>query len=351
MIAALKEQAKLERWPTRERRGDGLDEVGGAALRALEIFVADSFCMRGTPPAEVDVDERLVRKLLAAQAPHLAALPLHSPHNGWDNSTWRLGDDLAVRLPRRSAAAQLLAHEQRWLGHTALRLPLPIPAPVVVGGPTTGYPWQWSVVPWFVGEVAARAYLAPDQATVLGAFLAALHMPAAPDAPANPFRGVPLKARLPTLQQLLASDHAPDDAGLVARAVELVVATAAELPASPERVWLHGDLHPRNILVQNGQLAAILDWGDMCGGDAATDLATVWWLFEVDDQAPFWTAYGLAAGGGQTWHRSRAWAAVFGLMFLHFAKADDPEVADAEAADLGRAMLVRVLKRQQPPTD
>lgn len=313
--------------------------------------MAGSLGMRGTPPAEVDIDELLVRNLLAAQAPHLAALPLHSPHNGWDNSTWRLGDDLAVRLPRRTAAAQLLRHEQRWLGDTALRLPLPIPAPVVVGGPTTGYPWHWSVVPWFAGEVAARACPASDQATVLGAFLAALHVPAARNAPANPFRGVPLEARLPNLQHSLAPDPAPDDAELVARAVELVVATAAELPASPERVWLHGDLHPRNILVQNGQLAAILDWGDMCGGDPATDLATLWWLFEVEDHGPFWTAYGFAAAGDPTWHRSRAWAAVFGLMFLHFAKAGDPEVADAEASDLGRGMLRRVLKRQQPPTD
>ena len=307
--------------------------------------------MRGTPPAEVDVDEFLVRSLLAAQAPHLAALPLHSPHNGWDNRTWRLGDDLAVRLPRRMAAAQLLGHEQRWLGDTALRLPLAIPAPVVVGGPTAGYPWPWSVVPWFVGEVAARVALAPEEATTLGAFLAALHLPAAADAPANPYRGVPLDARLPRVQHWLASDHAAADAELVARAAKLVINTAAELPDSPERVWLHGDLHPRNILVNEGHLAAILDWGDMCGGDPATDLAAVWWLFEVDDHAPFWAAYRHKAEAGSTWHRSRAWAAMFGLMFLHFATAGDPDVADAEAADLGRVMLRRVLQHQQPLTN
>ena len=309
--------------------------------------------MRGTPPAEVGIDEGLVRRLLAEQAPHLAGLPVHDPRNGWDNRIWRLGGHLAVRLPRREAAAHLLEHEQRWLGAIAARLPLPVPTPQVLGAPGAGYPWAWSVVPWYDGEVAARSAPLPSQAAALGALLGALHVPSGAEAPTNPFRGVPLADRLPWVEDWLATTHSEPDADLVARGAALVIATAREQPASTERRWLHGDLHPRNILVRDGRLAAVLDWGDLCGGDPATDLASVWWLVDPEHHAPFWTAYAGAPAGlpepEGTWHRSRAWAAIFGLMFLHFATADDPRSADAEAAVLGRAMLRRVLAPQSPP--
>jgi aminoglycoside phosphotransferase (APT) family kinase protein len=313
--------------------------------------------MRGVPPAEVDAGEPLVRGLLAEQAPHLADLDLHDPRNGWDNRTWRLGHDLAVRLPRRAAGAQLLLHEQRWLPGIAARIELPVPAPTVLGAPTDAFPWAWSVVPWFDGEVAAREVPHPDEVRVLGRFLADLHAPAPDAAPHNPFRGVPLTHRLPLLEQWLGVEHARDDADLVARAADLVVASAHDLPTHEQRVQLHGDLHPRNILVRHGRLAAILDWGDLCGGDAATDLATVWWLFDLEHHGAFWQAYADRrpthapgrAPDSALWHRSRAWAALFGLMFLNFATADDPAVADAPAAELGRSMLRRVLDAQQPP--
>jgi aminoglycoside phosphotransferase (APT) family kinase protein len=310
--------------------------------------------MRGQPPAEVDADEPLVRRLLVEQAPALADLALHDPRNGWDNRTWRLGDELAVRLPRRAAGAQLLLHEQRWLPSIAARIDLPTPAPIVQGDPAAGFPWAWSVVPWFDGEVAAVEAPHPSEARALGHVLADLHTPAPDEAPHNPFRGVPLTARLPLLEQWLAGEHAAADAALVARAADLVVAAARDLPVHRQRVWLHGDLHPRNILVRHGRLAALLDWGDLCGGDPATDLATVWWLFDLEHHATFWQAYAgrqvLAVHNDRAlWHRSRAWAALFGLMFVNFATADDPTVADAPAAELGRAMLRRVLEPQQPP--
>lgn len=309
---------------------------------------------RGEPPAEVDVDEPLVRRLLSEQAPNLVALELHDPRNGWDNRTWRLGDALAVRLPRRAAAAQLLMHEQHWLPAIAGRLDLPVPAPLVVGTPTPDYPWAWSVVPWYDGEVAARQPPVPEQARTLGRFLAALHVAAPHDAPRNPFRGIPLVDRLPQLDRWLAVEHTPADTDLVTAAAGLVIAAAHDQPRHRDAVWLHGDLHPRNILVRDGRFAAILDWGDLCAGDPATDLATVWWLFDREHHAAFWQAYAERQAdadplGPALWHRSRAWAALFGLMFLNFATADDPTVADAEAADLGRAMLRRVLAAQQPP--
>src|SRR5262245_50492455 len=104
--------------------------------------------MAGTPAAEVSVSAGLVRALLADQHPQYASLPIAFSGEGWDNFMFRLGDDLAVRLPRRGEAVDLLANEQRWLGELAARLPLPIPAPVAVGGPACGYPWRWSIIPW-----------------------------------------------------------------------------------------------------------------------------------------------------------------------------------------------------------
>ena len=144
-----------------------------------------------SPPAEIDVDEGLIRGLLAEQHPDLADRPLVELDAGWDNTLWRLGDDLLVRLPRRAAAAELTEHEQRWLPQLASVLPLPVPVPLRVGGPSDRYPWSWSVVPWIDGTPADRAP-AMDATVVagqLGAFLRALHRPAPAARRATRFAG------------------------------------------------------------------------------------------------------------------------------------------------------------------
>ncbi len=128
------------------------------------------------PAAEVDVTEDLVRDLLVEQHPDLVDLPLVVVANGWDNVILRLGRDLSVRVPRRQAAARLVANEQRWLPELAPRLPPSVPVPVRRGMPTGSYPWHWSVCPWFDGDLAAD--VAPAGRTVarqLGGFLGALH--------------------------------------------------------------------------------------------------------------------------------------------------------------------------------
>jgi aminoglycoside phosphotransferase (APT) family kinase protein len=107
------------------------------------------------PAAEVSVSPGLVRRLLAAQQPDLARLPIEVMANGWDNLMCRLGGELAVRLPRRAVAAELVVHEQRWLPVLAPRLPLPVPVPVRIGRPALGYPWPWSVVPFLPGRIVA----------------------------------------------------------------------------------------------------------------------------------------------------------------------------------------------------
>ena len=158
------------------------------------------------PAAEHPIDAALVRRLLETQHPDLAELPLVEVACGWDNVIYRLGDAWSVRLPRRALAVSFTRNEQRWLPRLAPTLPLPVPVPVRLGAPGCGYPWTWSVCPWFEGETAADAALDLERAArELGAFLAALHQPAPADAPHNPFRGGPLGDReLPPRLCLLA---------------------------------------------------------------------------------------------------------------------------------------------------
>jgi aminoglycoside phosphotransferase (APT) family kinase protein len=145
----------------------------------------------GIPAADVNIDARLVRALLDEQHPDLANLPLFDVETGWDNVVYRLGDDLAVRLPRRAIAAALVDHEQRWLPELAPGLPLPVPTPVRIGRPGCGYPWSCTVTRWLTGQTAAAmpSYDPLIAANELGAFLCAFHRPAPSDAPRNRVRG------------------------------------------------------------------------------------------------------------------------------------------------------------------
>src|SRR4051794_37219240 len=272
------------------------------------------------PAAEVDVDEALVRRLLAEQCPKLARRPLRLLAFGWDNVVYRLGDDLVVRLPRRQVAAELIEHEQQWLPQLAPHLPLPIPAPVFVGRPGSGYAWHWSVTPWFDGDNALRT--PPDDlldaAVVLGRFCAALHQPASPGAPANPVRGGPLTTRRTRLESALAAAAPTVDR-------DAVQALWDELAARPlwggPPVWLHGDLHPGNIVVHDGRVAAVIDFGDITAGDPATDLALGWMLFEGEARACFRAEAGDV--DDDTWARARGWALGIGMACVTNS-ADNP---------------------------
>src|SRR5438105_5013319 len=142
------------------------------------------------PEAEVQITESLIRSLLQEQHPDLADRLLRIVNAGFDNELWRLGDDLAVRLPRRAVAAALIENEQRRLPGPATRVPLSVPVPLRIGKPSPGYPWPWSVGPWIAGEPGDQGTITdPDLAArQLGAFLRALHQPAPTSAPHNPWR-------------------------------------------------------------------------------------------------------------------------------------------------------------------
>ncbi len=287
----------------------------------------------GTPRAETEVDEDLVRRLLREQHADLAERPLAALASGWDNFMFRLGEDLVLRLPRRTLAAELVRNEQRWLAELAERLPLPVPAPVRVGRPGCGYPWSWSVLPWLPGRPANEAPPAADQALPLASFLRALHRPAPDDAPANPRRGCPLADRAAETEERLARLRALGEA--TESGLERAWRTALTAPPTREAPWLHGDLHARNVLVEGGAITGVVDWGDVTSGDAATDLASIWGLLE--DPAARRAALDDYGADKPTRARALGWAVTFGAVLLDTGRVDDPR-----HAEMGRHTLRRV---------
>lgn len=285
------------------------------------------------PDAEFPIDEALVRRLLEEQQPDLAGLPLLQADAGWDNIIWRLGDHLAVRMPRREIAAPLIEHEQRWLPVLAERLPLPVPVPLRKGHPTGYYRWYWSVVPWLEGrpgDVEAVTDIGPSGER-LGRFLAALHRPAPVEAPYNPFRSGPVDSRTETFEQRLAklADYVD---GPALRLIWDAACAAAPYPGRP--VWVHGDLHPANTLVRGGAIAAVIDFGDLCAGDPAVDLGAVQLSLDEEGMDRFWAAYGQVEPAQR--ERSKGWAVLFALMLLDIGLDSRPTYATVGRATLGR---------------
>ena len=216
----------------------------------------------------------LARALLADQHPDLAGLPIVHAEDGWDNVMFRLGGTLALRMPRRRAGGALILTEQRWLPQVAPQLPLPTPVPLRVGAPGRGYPFGWSVVPWLEGEPSDLAPPDADQGEALAGFLAALHRPAPADAPHNPYRGsVALETRAEAFELRCAEAQARH--GALSPALRRLWDEGCAAPVDAPKSWFHGDLHGRNVLVKEGRLAGVIDWGDMAAGDPACDLAAV----------------------------------------------------------------------------
>lgn len=278
--------------------------------------------MANVPAAEVDVDEQLVRRLLAGQHPDIADLPLVRVANGWDNVIFRLGEALTVRLPRRGQAAQLILNEQNWLPTLAARLHLEVPVPVRRGRPTSYYPWAWSICSWFDGDLAADVPIAgrASIAESLADFLAELHQPAPADAPHNPVRGIELRHRHAAVTQRLASGAIPDARWLAAVWEEAIAVSSWSGPA----LWLHGDLHPANILLRAGRLSAVIDFGDLTAGDPATDLATAWLTFDGEGRRRFTARLNHHCSiDADTWRRARGWALIMSTAMLS-ASDDHP---------------------------
>ncbi|MFW2381995.1 MAG: aminoglycoside phosphotransferase family protein [Acidimicrobiales bacterium] len=280
--------------------------------------------VRDSPAAEVDISPELVRSLLAAQHPDLAHLEITFLAQGWDNCQFRLGDRLIARLPRRKLAVRLIEHEQVWLPHLAPLLPLPIPAPVRLGSPSELFPWPWSIVPWLQGRDALRSAVLDTRATgeQLGQFFNALHRPAPADAPENLHRGIPLDHRAERDEAALV---ALTNQGVVPpMAIDVWRVALGSPPHDGPPLWLHGDPHAGNMIVQDGALVSIIDWGDITSGDPASDLIGFWMLLDEPGRQA-----GRAAldHGEDTWIRAKGWAVVFAGMLLTNS-ADRPDYYD-----------------------
>lgn len=257
-----------------------------------------------TPP----IDVALVRRLVAAQFPDWAGLRVRPvPVSGWDNRTFRLGEELTVRLPSAPPYVPQVAKEQRWLPVLARELPLPVPTPVAQGAPALGYPHPWSVLRWVDGETAAAAP-PPDMgafARDVAAFLRALQGVDAAGGPAagehNFWRGGPLEVyEAEVVHAIEALSGAIDDA---AARVAWTAARASSWGRAP--VWVHGDVAVGNLLVAGGRLAGVIDFGSSGVGDPACDLVLAWTLFDAPVRAVFREALAVDPG---TWARGRGWA-------------------------------------------
>jgi aminoglycoside phosphotransferase (APT) family kinase protein len=261
---------------------------------------------------QVRLDADLVRALLLDQHPDLANLELHLVDGGWDNQLWRLGQELAVRLPRTERAPGLLLSEQTWLPLLAERLPLPTPVPVRIGQPSSLFEHTWTIARWVDGEPADREPIThAGSAEVLAAFLGALHHPAPADAPVNPSRAVPMAEPQESVDAWFEVIAGHKNAGAARAVWEAAVAAPASERAP---VWLHGDLHPANVVVRHGRLAGVIDFGDMCSGDPATDLSAAWILLPAGTANRFLDAYALADDATVT--RARGWAVMRALNLI-----------------------------------
>lgn len=262
---------------------------------------------------EARFEKALVRALVQEQHPDLADLELRAVDGGWDNQQWRLGDDLAVRLPRTDRAPALLHKEQTWVAVLADHLPLPVPTPVRIGQPSELFEHTWTIARWVEGEPADRSPIT-DSTPVLAEFLNGLHRQAPPGAPVNPPRGFPLVQAEPVDAWFeVIDDHAHAPA---LREIWRSAVAAPEWHGAP--LWLHGDLHPANVVVRDGVLAGVLDFGDLCAGDPAWDASAAWVLLPAGAAAGFFDAYEHTDSAMIA--RARGWAVLRALTLIQIGR-------------------------------
>lgn len=263
--------------------------------------------------ADLSVTVDLARALLREQHPDLADQPLTLAANGWDNTMIRLGGDLALRLPHRALGGHLIHNEHRVLPLLAPRLPVAVPNPVRTGTPSAklGYPWPWSIVRWAHGVSATSVPPAERTpwAEQLARVFVELHRPAPDGAPESEFRGVPIATRDASFEDRLQA--LPQELHERARAIWTAALAAPEYDGVP--VWVHGDPHPANLVVDGGRLAAVVDFATVTSGDPASDLGTMWLTFDAQGRERFRTVIDSEARDGKgwdsgMWDRARGWA-------------------------------------------
>ncbi len=297
---------------------------------------------------ELRIDNSLVRSLLATRSPAYAELPLRRLEaTGSTNALFRLGDDLLVRMPRQPGGTRTIEKEQRWLPFVAAALSVAVPEIVDVGEPGFGYPERWSVVRWLDGVVpdvpapgiAPRQALAEDLAAVVLA-LRGLEVPAAAieDPALRWYRGRPLAGMDASTRVAITESRSIAGLELDLDACTEVWDRAMRLPGVDEVVeprWHHADLLAENLLVRDGRLAGVLDFGGLAVGDPTVDLVAAWELLDPTAREIFRQSVGVDEA---TWLRGRAWALALGLMTFPYYWSTMPHRC-AQRLAMTRAVL------------
>ena len=283
---------------------------------------------------EIDTSPELVRRLLAAQFPQWAALPIEPVESaGTDNAMYRLGDELAVRLPRIPRTVGYLQREQRWPSVLAPQLPFDVPVAVAIGQPGEDFPLPWTVVTWLAGDNPVVGGLVDPEtlAQDLATFIQALRKIDPTDGPQQN-RGVPLRDRDAATREAISQLHDDID-------TDRALALWSHAITLPEHVcgpmWSHGDLSPGNVLVADGRLTAVIDFGGAGVGDPTVDLVVAWNLLPPDARSTFRAALDV---DDDTWERGRAWAMSIALIQLPYYRDTNP-VLSANSRHVLREVL------------
>ena len=284
---------------------------------------------------EVDIDASLVARLLAEQFPRWAGLPIRAvASSGTDNVTFRVGSDLAVRLPRTAWAQGQVEKDLTWLPRLAPQLPLAVPEPLALGAPGADYPFTWGVYRWLDGEAFQRDQLADPVAAAkeLAEFVRCLQTvdaTGAPVPPDDPFaRGTPLAQRDPLFREALEELRDEFDTGLVLAAWE--ASLAADTWTGPPR-WIHGDLMPGNVLVADGRLSAVIDFATAWAADPAGDLLAAWYMFAGESRRAFRDALGVDQ---DTWARGRGWVLSLEMIAIPYYRTRNPAAVPDDNATI-----------------
>lgn len=294
----------------------------------------------GGVPDPHDLEPATVRRLVAGQFPRWADEPVRPVGKpGVDNSTFRLGDDKMVRLPRFERWIGQVHREQRWLPVLAPHLPLPVPKPLAQGEPAEGFPYPWSVYEWLPGEPADQAGLT-DLRQVAGDLAEFLHALQAIDATGGPppessngFRGCDLAdgRDSPVVRSYMESRIARLDGVLDTTPIRELWAHTLATPVWPAApVWVHGDPAPTNLLARDGRLSAVIDFGTLAVGDPAVDMIAAWTLLDPDSRKVF---RDLLEVDDDTWTRGRCWGLSAVLADPRHLTAESVERLDAVLQD------------------
>jgi len=273
---------------------------------------------------EVLIDVPLIEHLIKKQFPQWAHLPINPVTSaGTDNANFRLGDEMLVRLPRIDWAVNDVHHEQVWLPQLAPQLPLPIPTPIATGKPTEKYPWHWSIYNWIIGENAQLSQISNPVifAQRLAQFILKMHQFNPSNAPLAS-RGSALSTRDQQTRSAIQALDGMIDTAAVSHVWEMLLQTPC-WEQSP--VWIHGDLKPDNLLIQNGALTAVIDFGGTGLGDPAVDLQPAWNLFLDEARRVFRDTMNVDES---TWARGKGWALSIALIALPYYKNTNPPLAN-----------------------